>query len=222
MLNLWVLEQIMIPISVTLGQGRQVTEAGRILPCLHDKWKPFTQFLHNLVDIPPWSCFHLIKSRRYSIRNVFVNDFFSKISNAFLPNRIFYLPYLKNGWYSWCETKRKWVNWMLRWLGYFDLDLWLWIFKVKLYLGNGASMLNLEFAISQPKIVQLPRNKNQAYRLNTRPQMGSSVWPWQCPWPWIFRVKYRVCYISAKMVWLPRNERQTYQLNSRPQMWPWP
>ena len=33
----------------------------------------------------------------------------------------------------WCETLRKWVNWMLRWLGY----LWTWIFKVKLYLGNG-------------------------------------------------------------------------------------
>ena len=33
----------------------------------------------------------------------------------------------------WCETLRKWVNWMLRWLGY----LWPWIFEVKLYLGNG-------------------------------------------------------------------------------------
>ena len=33
----------------------------------------------------------------------------------------------------WCEKLRKWVNWMLRCLGY----LWSWIFKVKLYLGNG-------------------------------------------------------------------------------------
>ena len=33
----------------------------------------------------------------------------------------------------WCETLRKWVNWMLRWPGY----LWPWIFKVKLYIGNG-------------------------------------------------------------------------------------
>ena len=31
-----------------------------------------------------------------------------------------------------CETLRKWVNWMLRWMGY----LWPWIFKVKLDLGN--------------------------------------------------------------------------------------
>ena len=39
-------------------------------------------------------------------------------------------------------NKRKWVNWMLPWLGYlwpltFDLDLWAWIFEVKLYLRNG-------------------------------------------------------------------------------------
>ena len=33
----------------------------------------------------------------------------------------------------WCETLRKWVNWMLHWLGYH----WPWIFKVKLYLENG-------------------------------------------------------------------------------------
>ena len=33
---------------------------------------------------------------------------------------------------TWCQTLRKWVNWMLRWLGY----LWPWIFKVKLYLRN--------------------------------------------------------------------------------------
>ena len=33
----------------------------------------------------------------------------------------------------WCETLKKWVNWMLRWLRY----LWRWIFKGNLYLGNG-------------------------------------------------------------------------------------
>ena len=43
-----------------------------------------------------------------------------------------------------------------------------------------------------------------------------SLWPW----PWIFKVKYGICYISAKMVRLPQNKKQTYQLNSRPQMWP--
>ena len=33
---------------------------------------------------------------------------------------------------------------------------------------------NLEFAISQPKMIQLPRNKKQTYWLSARPQMGSS------------------------------------------------
>ena len=104
----------------------------------------------------------------------------------------------------------------------------------------------MEFAISQPKMVQLPRNKKQTYRLNPRAQMGPSgltltmtltsifqgqiwnllylsqkwsdchetkskhidwtlglkcdhrVWPWPWPWPIFFKVKYTICYISAK------------------------
>ena len=35
------------------------------------------------------------------------------------------------------------------------------------------SRSNVEFAISQPKMVQLPRNENETHRLNSRPQM----WP---------------------------------------------
>ena len=35
------------------------------------------------------------------------------------------------------------------------------------------SRSNMEFAVSQPKMVRLPRNENQTYRLNSRPQM----WP---------------------------------------------
>ena len=35
------------------------------------------------------------------------------------------------------------------------------------------SRSNMEFAISQPKMVRLPRNEKQTYRLNSRPQM----WP---------------------------------------------
>ena len=35
------------------------------------------------------------------------------------------------------------------------------------------SMSNMEFAISQPKVVWLPRNEKETYRLNSRPQM----WP---------------------------------------------
>ena len=76
-------------------------------------------------------------------------------------------------------------------------------------LDLGFSRSNMEFPISQPKVVRLPRNEKQTYRLNSRPQM----WPmgltltviltfeiWRSnvtltfdhtwPWPWIFMVKF--------------------------------
>ena len=43
---------------------------------------------------------------------------FSLNFKSVFPSRTFYLPYLRNGWSNWCETKMKWVNWMRRWLGY--------------------------------------------------------------------------------------------------------
>ena len=108
------------------------------------------------------------------------------------------------------------------------------------------SRSNMEFAISPPKVVWLPRNEKQTYRLNSRAQMWPSaltlamtltlnfqgqiwnllylyqkwsdchqtkskhidwtlglkcdhrVWPWPWPWPRFFKVKYGICYISAK------------------------
>ena len=104
----------------------------------------------------------------------------------------------------------------------------------------------MEFAISQPKMVRLPRNEKQTYRLMSRPQMWPScltltmtltlncqgqmwnllhlsqkwsdrhetkskhidwtlglkcdhqIWHWPSHWPWIFKVKYGICYISTK------------------------
>ena len=41
------------------------------------------------------------------------------------------------------------------------------------------SRSNIEFAISQPKMVRLPRNEKQSYRLNSRPQMWPMVWIYQ-------------------------------------------
>ena len=37
----------------------------------------------------------------------------------------------------------------------------------------------MEFAISQPKVVRLPRNEKQTFRLNSRPQMWPMVWIYQ-------------------------------------------
>ena len=49
---------------------------------------------------------------------IFFLRIFSLNFKSVFPSWTFYLPYLRNGWSSWCETKRKWVNWMLCWLGY--------------------------------------------------------------------------------------------------------
>ena len=58
-----------------------------------------------------WLNFGGILSKNFS-------EFVPKISNAFFPSWTCYLLYLRNGWSNWCETKRKWVDWMLRWLLY--------------------------------------------------------------------------------------------------------
>ena len=72
------------------------------------------------------------------------------------------------------------------------------------------SRSNIEFPISQPKVVRLPRNEKQTYRLNSRPQIWPMgliltitltfrilkvkcdlhLWPHTWPWPWIFMVKF--------------------------------
>ena len=62
MVNLWVWENILAPISVTLGQGHQATEAEQILFCPHDK----VRTAHPIATkhgryIPPFHAFHLIE-----------------------------------------------------------------------------------------------------------------------------------------------------------------
>ena len=52
------------------------------------------------------------------------------------------------------------------------------------------SRSNIEFAISQPKMIRLPRNEKRTYELNSRIQM----------WPLVLTLAmtYRIYYISAK------------------------
>ena len=119
MVNLWVWTFFLVPISVTLGQGHQAAEAGQILHCPHDKVRTATKRgrYTPLVMLSTWSNFGGILSETFSS-----TVFLRKISNACFPNRTFYLTYPRIGWSNWCGTKRKWVNWMLCWLGY----LWPW------------------------------------------------------------------------------------------------
>ena len=186
---------VLVPISVTLGQGHQAPEAGQILPCPQDKVRtahPNATKLGRyitLVMFSTWLHFGEILSE------IFTRNFFVK----------------------------------------FQMRFWEWDFKVK-----------YRICYISAKMVRLPQNKNQSYQLNTRSPKGSSglilamtltlnfqgqitnllylsqnwsdchetkskhidwmlglrwdhrVWPRPWPCPWIFKVKCGICYISAK------------------------
>ena len=76
----------------------------------------------------------------------------------------------------------------------------------------------MEFAVSQPKMVRLPRNKKQTYRLNSKSQMWPSDLILAMTLTLIFQGQFAIT--QPKMVRLPRNEKQTYRLNFRPWMCP--
>ena len=173
MVNLWVWENVLVPISVTLGKCHQATEAGQILPCPHDKVRiahliaPKLNMNISLVILP-----NLNKFWRKSVKNIFVNSFV-KFQMSFSPTKHSICYTL--GMVGTVDVKQKGNESTGYYTDYgtFDLDLWPWILKVKLHLRNGTSRSNLEFPISQPKMVQFARNKKQTYRLNARPQIGA-------------------------------------------------
>ena len=70
------------------------------------------------------------------------------------------LLYLSQKWSDCHKTKSKHIDWTLG----LKCDHWVWPWPWP----------NTEFAISQPKMVRMPRNEKQTYRLNSRAQM----WPW--------------------------------------------
>ena len=69
-----------------------------------------------------------------------------------------------------------------------SIDPWASHVTMGFHLGHDldleCSSSNMEFAISQPKMVWSTRNHE--------------IWPWPWHWPWIFKVKYVIRYISAK------------------------
>ena len=84
-----------------------------------------------------------------------------------------------------------------------------------------SSRSNMEFPISQTKMVRLPRNKKQTYRLNSKASNVTIRFDLGLDLDLDFsRSNMEFPISQPKVVRLPRNEKQTYQLNSRPQMWP--
>ena len=56
----------------------------------------------------------------------------------------------------------------------------------------------MEFAISQPKWSDCHETKRNHIDWILGLRYDYRIWPWPWPLPWIFKVKYRFCYISAK------------------------
>ena len=70
-------------------------------------------------------------------------------------------------------------------------------------------------------MVWLPRNKKQAYRVNSKASNVAIRFDLGCDLDlefWRSTIEFPIS--QPKMVRLPRNEKQTYWLNSRTQMWP--
>ena len=80
-------------------------------------------------------------------------------------------------------------------LAYRSTDYILVDFRRDLDLEFSRS--NIELAISQPKMVRLPRNKKQTRRLNSKLQMWPLGLTLAMTLTLNFKVKYRIGYISA-------------------------
>ena len=95
----------------------------------------------------------------------------------------------------------------ITWLDYGrDLDLEL-------------SRSNIELAISRPKMVPLPRNKKQTYRLNSEPPIRSSDLTLAVTLTLNFQGKIWISvYLDRK--WSDCLKEQTCRMDSKPQLWP--
>ena len=69
------------------------------------------------------------------------------------------------------------------------------------------SRSNIEFALSQPKVVRLPRNKKQTYRLNSRPH----IWPMALTLAKTLTLEFSRSKLILT-IWWPRSGVRVYQL----------
>ena len=83
------------------------------------------------------------------------------------------------------------------------------------------SRSNMEFAISQPKMVRLPRNEKQTYRLNSRAQMWPSGWTLAMTLTLNFQGQiWNLLYLSQKWSDCHGTKSKHIDWIPRPQMWP--
>ena len=83
------------------------------------------------------------------------------------------------------------------------------------------SRFNIEFAISQPKMVRLPWNEKQTYQLNSRAEM----WPSGLTLTMTLTLNFQgqiqnLLYLSKKWFYCHEKKSKHIDWTPRPQMWP--
>ena len=66
---------------------------------------------------------------------------------------------------------------------------------------------DMEFAVSQPKVIPLPRNEKETYRFNSRPQM----WPMGLTLAMTFTFEFSRSNVILT-IWWPRSDVRIYQI----------
>ena len=119
--------------------------------------------------------------------------------------------YLSQKWSDCHEMKSEHIDWTLGWNGTIGFDLGL-------DLDLEFSRSNTELAISQPKMVRLPRNEKRTHRLNSRPQM----WPLDLTLALTLNFQgqiWNLLYLNQKWSDCHKTKSKHIDLNSRPQIW---
>ena len=94
---------------------------------------------------------------------------------------------------------------LFRFLSFFD-DCWPWpidylirfwsVLVVTLTLNFQGQIWNLLYLSQKWSDCHETKSKHIDWILGLK--CDHRVWPWPWPWPWRFKVKYGICYISAK------------------------
>ena len=124
-----------------------------------------------------------------------------------------------------CSGDKFWTTFVISFI--FLHDCWSWItyyltrswsiFIVTLTFNFEGQLWNLLYHHNRSDYHET-KSKHIDWTLDLN--CDHPVWPWPSHWPWVFKVKYEIYYISAKNGLIATKRKQTCWLNSRPQMWP--
>ena len=136
-------------------------------------------FLYRVRTRPPTADFSSHNSLWTTFRISFILGMIDDL-DLYIANLIrFWLwpwPWIFKVKYGICYISAKTGPVATKWKANLSIELYASNGTIRFDLGHDLdlefSRSNMEFAISQLKMVLLPQNKNQTYQLNSRPQMG--------------------------------------------------